>query len=250
MPTACAAAPRRVRSSVPSATESPRPTSPMTFSCGTRRPRTRAGRSASRGCRACARTWARRSPSRSFSTTNAREPAVLAVGDREDDVEVGDAGVGDPVLGPVDHPLVAVAAPRSCASRAGSEPASGSDRQKAGDHSPVAQRGRKRSLSSGRAEALDRQRARAPGSSGSARTRAEAFAISSTADLQHQRAGARCRRTPRRTAARARPARPAARGCPTGTRPSRRSRPRAGAIRSVAIWRIVSRKSLCSCGRS
>ena len=35
-------------------------------------------------------------------------PVVLAIGDREDDVEVGDAGVGDPVLGAVDDPLVAV----------------------------------------------------------------------------------------------------------------------------------------------
>ena len=38
------------------------------------------------------------------------EPPRLAVGDREHDVEVGDAEVGDPVLGAVDHPLVAVAA--------------------------------------------------------------------------------------------------------------------------------------------
>ena len=41
-----------------------------------------------------------------------RDPArvaLLGVGDREADVEVGDPEVGDPVLGPVDHPLVAVA---------------------------------------------------------------------------------------------------------------------------------------------
>jgi hypothetical protein len=34
--------------------------------------------------------------------------AGVAIGDREADVEVGDPEVGDPVLGPVDHPLVAV----------------------------------------------------------------------------------------------------------------------------------------------
>ncbi len=38
------------------------------------------------------------------------EAARLAVRDREDDVEVGDAEVRDPVLGAVDDPLVAVAA--------------------------------------------------------------------------------------------------------------------------------------------
>ena len=37
-----------------------------------------------------------------------REPAALAVGDREADVEVGDAKVADPVLGAVDHPFIAV----------------------------------------------------------------------------------------------------------------------------------------------
>ena len=36
MPTACAPAPSRVRSSVDSATAMPRPTSPITFSAGTR----------------------------------------------------------------------------------------------------------------------------------------------------------------------------------------------------------------------
>ncbi len=36
------------------------------------------------------------------------DPFGLAVGDGEDDVEVGDPEVGDPVLGAVDDPLVAV----------------------------------------------------------------------------------------------------------------------------------------------
>ena len=48
-------------------------------------------------------------------------------------------------------PLMTHSSPSSTAvvfMPAGSDPASGSDRAKAGDHSPVAQRGRKRSLSS------------------------------------------------------------------------------------------------------
>ena len=44
-----------------------------------------------------------------FLDDEGADPVVLAVGDGEDDVEVGDRGVGDPVLLPVDHPLVAVA---------------------------------------------------------------------------------------------------------------------------------------------
>ena len=48
-------------------------------------------------------------PGRSASTTKAESAARLAIGDGEDDVEVGDAEVRDPVLGAVDDPLVAVA---------------------------------------------------------------------------------------------------------------------------------------------
>ena len=73
---------------------------------------------------------------------------VLAVGDREDDVEVRDARVRDPVLGAVDDPLVAVADGGRAHATAASEPASGSLSAKAGDHSPVAHFGSRRSLSS------------------------------------------------------------------------------------------------------
>src|SRR5262249_57286426 len=37
------------------------------------------------------------------------DPALLAVGHREDDVEIGDPGVADPALLAVDHPFVAFA---------------------------------------------------------------------------------------------------------------------------------------------
>ena len=71
----------------------------------------------------------------------------VRIGDGEDDVDVGDAGVRDPVLGAVDDPLVAVAAARVRIAR-GSDPASGSDRANAASHSPLARRGSTRALSS------------------------------------------------------------------------------------------------------
>src|SRR5215207_1190447 len=108
MPTACAAAPRRVRSSVPSATASPRPTSPITFSAGTR--------TSSNTGWPVGEPWI---PSLCSYLGTENPPVLLdhergapprrPVCDREHDVEVGDARVRDPVLGAVDDPLVAVA---------------------------------------------------------------------------------------------------------------------------------------------
>ena len=109
MPTAWAAAPRRVRSSVPRATLE-------ALALGADQvlvrdadvgERGRAGRRALdpelvlelAGVEALAL----------FLDHEGADPLVLAVGDGEDDVEVGDRGVGDPVLLAVDHPLVAVA---------------------------------------------------------------------------------------------------------------------------------------------
>ena len=166
-----------------------------------------------------------REPGRSFSTTNAVKRRALAVGDREHDVEVGDAGVGDPVLRPVDHPLVAVEH-RARAHRRGVR--AGVGLGQAERRRPLAARAaRQEALPSARPSRSARSAAsRAPGPSGSARTPP----TPSPAPRPRPAASAcrsRCRRTPRRTAARARPARPAGGGCPTGTRPSRRSRPRA-----------------------
>ena len=89
-------------------------------------------------------------PGRSASTMKAaipRERPRLRVGLGEDDVEVGDAEIGDPVLRPGDHPLAAVAdGARDHPARV--EPASGSESAKPGDHSPDAHLGRKRCFSS------------------------------------------------------------------------------------------------------
>ena len=86
-------------------------------------------------------------------TTNAawpREPSSR-VDRRDDDVHVGDAAVGGPRLGAVEHPLVLglVVDARACAASETSEPASGSETQNAptfgssgvpkhcGTHSPI-----------------------------------------------------------------------------------------------------------------
>ena len=154
----------------------------------------------------------------------ATDPARLLVGLRVDQVVVCGGAVGDPVLRAVDHPLVAVA------DRAGRMPA-GPSRPRA----PTGERGRDLSRSrsaAGSAPAAPPSRAagsaasRAPGPSGSARS------TPTPSPSPRPRRGASafrspCRRTPRRTAARARPARRRACAGPTGTRPSRRSRPRA-----------------------
>ena len=100
---------------------------------------------------------------------NARDPAALAVGLREHDVEVGDRRVRDPVLLPVDDPLVAVAHGASCASPAGSEPASGS-RQRERRRPLAASRSAAGSAASARrCRTAGSAACRAPGPSGSAR---------------------------------------------------------------------------------
>ena len=188
-------------------------------------------------------------PGRSASTTKAVSAPVLAVGHGEDDVEVGDAGVGDPVLGAVDDPLVAVAHARSCASPPGSEPASGS-RQREGGRPLAAWR-----TAAGSAPSARRSRragsaaCRAPGPSGSARSRRTPWRS------PRPRSGAsacrcRCRRTR------------SANGSPRmscsanslrmshGYSPVASISAARGRDPLATIWRIVSRKSLCSCGRS
>ena len=101
-------------------------------------------------------------PGESASTTNAVMPPVLAVvrgHPRHDHEQVGDDAVGGPQLHAVEH--VRRRRPRSasrwCASRAGSEPTSGSVSRKA-VIAPAAQRGRNASLLLLGAEQLDRLR--------------------------------------------------------------------------------------------
>ena len=118
----------------------------------------------------------------------ARAPR-LAVGDREDHVEVGDRRVGDPVLGPVDHPLVAVAHRGSCRIEPASEPESGSDSANAGDHSPLAHRGRPLLALARRAEARDRQRAEVLDHQDQ-RARRAGLGDLLDRDVEHQRPGA------------------------------------------------------------
>ena len=92
-------------------------------------------------------SWPGSKPSRSFSTTKALIRLVLAVGDGEDDVEVGDEALVIQFF----WPLITHSSPsRTAVVRiaAGSLPASGSESAKAGDHSPLAHFGRKRSFSS------------------------------------------------------------------------------------------------------
>ena len=113
----------------------------------------------------------------------------------------------------------------ACASTPGSEPASGSESANAGDHSPVAHRGQEALLQLVGAEELDRQRPELLDHQDQRARRADARDLLD-AHLEHERAGARSRRTPRRTAARGCRSRPAACGRPTGTPPSRRSPPR------------------------
>ena len=116
MPTACAAAPSRVRSSV-----AERDRQPLALVADQVLGRhadvledRRAGRRAVDA--ELVLELADREARAVLLDDERAEAPVLAVGHREDDVEVGDAGVGDPVLGAVDDPLVAVAARRSCAS--------------------------------------------------------------------------------------------------------------------------------------
>ena len=129
---------------------------------------------------------------------------------------------------------------------AGSEPASGSDSANAGDHSPVAQRGRKRCFSSSEPNSLI-------GSVPSSwiirisAVDAHALAISSTAmlsisvpvpvppySLSNGSPRMSCSASSRR------------RSCGYSAFSSISAA--RGAIRSCAIWRIVSRKSRYSCG--
>ena len=131
---------------------------------------------------------------------------------------------------------------------AGSEPASGSDRQNAGDHSPVAQRGRKRSFSSGEPK-------RWIGSVPSSCTirisahAAEALASSSTATCSisvpvpvppcsssNGSASTSCSASRRRMS--------------HGYSSVASISAARGAIRSCASCRIVARKSWCSSGSS
>ena len=110
MPTACAAAPRRVRSSVASATLKP-PILPITFSAGRGRRRRSAAPVGEPRIPSLCSSLPTLKPGRSASTTKAVIPRVpgLAVGDGEDDVEVGDPrALVIQVFGAVDHPLVAV----------------------------------------------------------------------------------------------------------------------------------------------
>ena len=247
MPTACAAAPSRVRSSVPRATRIPRPTSPITFSCGTRT-RVEGRRAGGRAVDAeLVLELADREAGPVGLDDEGGDPPLLAVGQREDDVEVGDAGVGDPVLGPVDHPFVAVEH-RLRAHRAGIRAGLGL-REREGRASTRRSRSGAGSAASARSE--PKSRIGSVPSSCTIRISAEeaqALAISSTAICcisvpvpvppysVGRRAGRGCR------------ARRRARGCRAGTRRSRRSRPPAAQTRSRTIWRIVSRKSISSWG--
>ena len=151
--------------------------------------------------------------------------AVLAVGGGEDHVEVGDAGVGDPVLLAVDHPFVAVAH--------GAGPHRGRVRARLG----LREREGRRPLAAGAlrqeallqllgAEELDRQRAELLHHQDQRRGGA---GLGDLLDrhLQHQRAGAGAPVLGRRRAGRGCRARRTARGCPMGTRSTRRSRRRA-----------------------
>ena len=116
------------------------------------------------------------------------EPPRLAVRHREHDVEVGDAGVGDPVLRPVDHPLAAVAhGARAHRRRIGAGVRLG----QAERGRPLAGRAARQEalLQLGRAEALDRQRAELLHHQDQRARRRRARQLLDR-DLQHQRAGA------------------------------------------------------------
>ena len=152
--------------------------------------------------------------------------AGLGIGLGEDDVEVRDAGVGDEALAAVEHVLVALA-PRLGAHR-GRVGARARLGQRVGGQPLAARQARQPALlllvAAGE---LDPERARAPARRGSGRSSRRP----STAPRSRRAPSARrcrCRRTPPRTAARAGRARASARPCPRGTRPSCRSRPRAG----------------------
>ena len=129
---------------------------------------------------------------------------------------------------------------------AGSEPASGSESAKAGDHSPLAHLGRKRSFSSSEPNSW----IGSVPSSWIIRIRAleaHALAISSTPICSI--------RVPvpvppyRSSKGRARMScSPSSLRMSQGYSLSRSISPARGAIFSVAIWRIVSRKSSISCG--
>ena len=131
---------------------------------------------------------------------------------------------------------------------AGSEPASGSDSANAGDHSPEAHFGRKRSFELIGAEQLDRQRAELLHHQDQ---RAGGVDLGDLLDrhVQHQRARAGAPVLARRTAARGCPARRASCGCPTDTRPARRSRPSAARSSRARSGRS-SRRSRGSPGES
>ena len=90
MPTAWAAAPRRVRSSVPSATDSPRPTSPITFSCGTRTSSKTGEPVGEPLMPSLCSSLPIEKPGAVLLDDEGGDAPALAVGDGEDDVEVGD----------------------------------------------------------------------------------------------------------------------------------------------------------------
>ncbi len=108
MPTACAPAPSRVRSSVDSATAMPRPTSPITFSAGTRTSSNTGWPVGEPLMPILCSSLGTEKPVRVGVDHERRDALALAVGHGEHHVEVRDRGVGDPVLRAVDDPLVAV----------------------------------------------------------------------------------------------------------------------------------------------
>ena len=163
-------------------------------------------------------------------------------------VEVGDPGVGDPVLGPVDHPFVAV------------EPGAGPHRGRVRAGLGLGEGEGRRPLAAGAvrqvallqllgAEQLDRQGAEVLDHQDQGRGGA------GLGDLLDRDAAAsacrcRCRRAPRRRAGRGCRSRRTARGCPAGRRRVASISSARGATLSSTIWRIVSRKSRNSGGSS
>src|SRR3954467_6490019 len=118
MPTACAAAPSRVRSSTVRATDRPFPSAPTMFAAGTRTSVNdgepggvgkRRGAGGGAPDSELVLELARVEAGAVLLHDEGRHAAALPIGLREDDVEVRDRGVRDPVLLAVDHPLVAVA---------------------------------------------------------------------------------------------------------------------------------------------
>ena len=215
MPSAWAAIPGRERSSTRIAVRNPVPSSPTSASAGTRQPSNTSSPVVEPLMPIFGSIRATEKPGASFSTMKAEiESPVRA----NDDVGVGDAGVGDEALGTVDHPLVAVA-PRRGAHRPRVRPRSGLGQRVGADPLP-ARPPRQVSLPLlGRAGQLDRQSrpATAPPGSGRPSHRPRT--------APRRRAGrsacrCRCRRTRARSRARTRRSRAAVRPPPRETRPA------------------------------